>query len=85
VYLHLKPNSLASLHRGSQSKLFPCFENRKDSRTRSRSSARVERKRSESVCGIKPRTRRLITAELTQKWPRSLPRWLRDRPPLPER
>src|SRR5260370_17120977 len=64
--------------RGSKRTFFPCFESRRDSRTKSRSSSRAERKRSESVCGITGRTRKPTTAKRIPKWGKSWREWLRE-------
>jgi len=63
VSMHLK-GSVPEFTQTLEGKSFPCFENRRDSGTKSRLSHREERKHSASVCGTRQRTRKATTRSL---------------------
>ena len=79
VSIRLKPNSVAEFNQANRNtKLFRCFENKKVSRTKLRSSLPTERTLSQLACGIRNRTRTLIAVMPIQDCSRVLGRLLRE-------
>jgi len=66
VCMHLKPKSVAEFTRRLEKDILPMLRKQKGFQDESRSLRRAGRKRSQSVCGTKPRMPRLQTAELTR-------------------
>jgi hypothetical protein len=67
LYVHLKPNSVAEFAQRLDKEIAPLLRKEKGFHDEISFVGQGERKRSESVCGVKPRTRRLTTAGPTQK------------------
>ena len=65
MYMHLKPNSVAEFTQRPEKEIILLL--RKQKGFQDEISFVGQGRSSESVCGIKRRTRRLTTAELTQK------------------
>jgi len=69
VSMYLK-GSVPEFTQTLEREVIPCFENRRDSRTKSHLLHREERKHLASVCGTGQRKRKPTTAKLTPKWRR---------------
>ena len=80
LHLQLKPTALRSSHGLSKRRSFSCFESRKAFRMKSHSSLRTERRLWESVCGMRKRTRRLMSVAPIQPCSKPSKRYLRELP-----
>jgi len=67
VYMHLKPNTVADFTQKLEREIIPLLRKQKGFQDEISFIGHGGTEAFGTVCGIKPRTRRLTTAELTQK------------------